>query len=69
MRNVKPPEAPILLGKPQILPRPTAEPTAAIRNPKLVPKPFLSSIFSLLTFFPRRYAADVSVSYKENKPL
>ena len=48
MRNVNPPLAPILLGKPQMLPRPTAEPTAAMRNPNVDPKPFLSSMFSLL---------------------
>ena len=36
IRKVKPPLLPILKGKPQMLPRPTAEPMAAIRKPKLL---------------------------------
>jgi len=47
-RKAKPPLAPILYGKPQMFPSPTADPTAAIRKPKpLVHCPLLlSSMFT-----------------------
>ena len=45
IKNANPPLAPILYGNPQILPKPTAEPIAAIKNPKLLPHWPLLSLF------------------------
>ena len=42
IKNVKPPDFPILYGKPQMFPRPTAEPMAASRNPTLLAQEPLS---------------------------
>ena len=41
----------ILLGKPQMLPRPTADPTAAIRNPECGSKAFFFLPLNSLLFF------------------
>ena len=48
-RNTAPPLLPILYGKPQILPRPTAEPIEAMRKPKLLPQPPRLDLISVST--------------------